>query len=745
MPKHLKAIIKECRHLLEQDLSSQLHSETGVQETALAFLMELSILRCFEEQLWNISSQRLFFSDDNGIRNILASSRKILQSEICFPLNFCELAGITPSIAALKAVIYHLSATISSEEWRFENILGWIYQYFYDDTPEQKRDGRFYTPEPIAEYIVSQVFDTFWDSQEDGRQFSCSLLDLGCGSGVFALWAFDRLYELYKDEHHLPGGVHLNSPDGHHLPGGVHLSNPKDGRHSGSGAHRNIPQQILENHLFLVDNDVWACQIAAINLYLKAKSVDPNCHIRKMNIFCADALRRWENLSPSPNNINKLFTRKYDLVVGNPPYIVVNQLQAPKELIRLYKSYRSAAFKINTFALFIERGIELLKSNGLLGMIVPNTLLTQVYFEPLRKYILNTSKILRILDTKRMFDNAFVENCILLLQRESEAFERTKNAAECVVSTSNGDRKNFQFMPAAPGSLQSTAQIPQHHFEKAPFNMFNVRIDEQVFVLMEKIANGNPTLGEICESHDGVNPGNAKHKLIVAEKLDETCKKVLNGKNIGRYWLKWGGLYVRYNRNLLTKSDNVRWGHQPSLDSAKILTRQTADRIIGTLDNGEYYTTNSIHTTILKDGANGFDLKYLLALLNSKLISFYYRKLFPEDGQVFSQVKLINLRQLPLKPISPEDQNYFIAQVDALLQERKAVEEIGNNKGHDTPEYLADVEMMLCHLRERDEMLDQKVYELYQLSPDEIQTIECELRKEDRNFREKDLKKILSA
>ena len=286
MSKHLKAIVKECRYLLEQELADRLHQgkfqdpgntikepEISVEDTALAFLIELAILRCFEEQIWQIPPQLSTSSDYADILERLFLARKILQSEICVPLTYWDLSRITFSDPTLKTMLHHLIEAISPDEWRMENILGWIYQYFYDHTPEQKQQGKFYTPEPIAEYIVSQVFDAFWDDQTDVR--NCTLLDLGCGSGVFALRAFERLYALY-------------SQDGHHFQSGVHL---------------NIPQQILENHLFLVDNDPWACQIAAINLYLKAKRVEPTCQIRKMNIFCADALQRWEAEIPRQTTV----------------------------------------------------------------------------------------------------------------------------------------------------------------------------------------------------------------------------------------------------------------------------------------------------------------------------------------------------------------------------------------------------------------------------------------------------------
>jgi hypothetical protein len=214
--------------------------------------------------------------------------------------------------------------------------------------------------------------------------------------------------------------------------------------------------------------------------------------------------------------------------------------------------------------------------------------------------------------------------------------------------------------------------------------------------------------------------------LIVTKKFDETCKKILNGKNIGRYWLAWGGLYVRYNRNLLVNGDNVRWGHPPSLNSAKILTRQTADRIIGTFEPGEYYTTNSIHTTILQDGLEkAFHLKYLLALLNSKLLSFYYRKLIAEAGQLFAQVKLVNLRQIPLKQVSLKEQQSFIRCVDGILQ-------MNSQHGGQDPlpkalEIVNRREARLCRLRAKDEFLDERIYALYRLTSEEIDLVERDM------------------
>ena len=720
MIKQLKSIVKECRYVLEHEVSGYLEErawqalnineippDSPKRETALAVLLELATLRCCEEQFEHFTPQLSVSLDPDTFPNIRTCFRKSFQRELGGVLTFFKYSDSRLSPSTLHVLLHHLTESISPDQWRSEHILGWIYQAFHDDTPEQKQHGRFYTPEAVAGAIVSQTFDGLFNGHKERLLENVAILDLGCGAGMFALRAFDRLYGWYQQE--------VASSE-HHLKGDVHLSS--------YGIHLNIPQRILKQHLYLVDNDPWACHIAAINLWLKAKRIDSSCQIRQMNIFCGDALQRWEE--EEVNGLGKLFTRRYDVVMGNPPYYVINQLRAQKALIQLYKSYVSAAFKINTFPLFIERGLGLLKPQGILGMVVPNTIFTQMYFEPLRRHILHTSKILRMLDTKRVFENAFVENCILLLQQESDSRERSGNVIECVLASSNGKGSLPQGTPH---------RIAQHHFEKTPFTMFHLSLTEPVAELIEKLVCGNPRLGEICESHDGVNPGNAKQKLIVSEPVDDTCRKILNGKNIGRYWLRWGGLYVRYNRALLAKGDNVRWGHRAALNSAKILTRQTADRLIGTFDPGDYYVTNSIHTTIIKENIHEFQLKYILALLNSKLLSFYYRKLFPEAGQVFSQVKLINLRQLPLKAISRDDQHEYVKLVDRLLTINASEGQTLQSGDALRPLKSAeDRDLWVCRIREIDDRLDRMLYAVYQLTSAQIRMIEQELGTEIGGF-----------
>src|SRR3989337_2008207 len=87
----------------------------------------------------------------------------------------------------------------------------------------------------------------------------------------------------------------------------------------------------------------------------------------------------------------------FDVVIGNPPYVMLQNLETDYVFDYALKKFNSAKYKIDTYQLFIEQSIKLLKDGGLLGFITPNTFLKNIHSEPLRKFILDNSIINEIL------------------------------------------------------------------------------------------------------------------------------------------------------------------------------------------------------------------------------------------------------------------------------------------------------------------------------------------------------------
>jgi hypothetical protein len=139
---------------------------------------------------------------------------------------------------------------------------------------------------------------------------------------------------------------------------------------------------------------------------------------------------------------------------------------------------------------------------------------------------------------------------------------------------------------------------------------------------------------------------------------------MVRGRNFNRYFIDFENdpKYIEYDRKLLHRPREERLFTCPR----KLLIRQTGDRIISTIDLNKLYAWKSVFV-ILSD-ENKLYLEYLLALLNSSTINYYYQKIVGEGGRVFAQVKGINLDKLPIKIIPVSKQILFKEKVDLILK-----------------------------------------------------------------------------
>ena len=135
----------------------------------------------------------------------------------------------------------------------------------------------------------------------------------------------------------------------------------------------------------------------------------------------------------------------------------------------------------------------------------------------------------------------------------------------------------------------------------------------------------------------------------------------------------------------------------------KIVTRQTADGIIATLDTDQYFSTNSVHTTRAKPTST-LGIRFILGVLNSKVVSFFYRSNYKEKEGAFPQVKVNKLRTIPIPNANAQQQTAIVRLVNKILDARKV-------------DAAADTTAS-------EHELDCLVYALYDLTPDEILIVE---------------------
>ena len=154
-------------------------------------------------------------------------------------------------------------------------------------------------------------------------------------------------------------------------------------------------------------------------------------------------------------------------------------------------------------------------------------------------------------------------------------------------------------------------------------------------------------------------------------------------------------------------------------EKTKIIIRQTSDIIRATIDENNYYNLNNVYN--LEPKNNQYDLKYLLGILNSKLMVYVYQGIVQERKRLFAEIKKVNLDQIPIRKIdfqNPEEKemyNRIISLVDQMLSAKK---QLLVTKTESDKNYLN----RKCE--QLDKEIDQLVYQLYGLTEDEIKIVE---------------------
>ncbi len=379
----------------------------------------------------------------------------------------------------------------------------------------------------------------------------------------------------------------------------------------------------------------------------------------------------------------------FDIVIANPPYIQIKQI--PQSDKKIYQNrFKSAVGRFNVFYFFLELASKLAKVDGLSSFIVPDRILLNTQCVGIRDWLLNEQQIIEIDSfAKEVFESAVVDSILLF-------YKNMINVSDYIY-VKNSVLPNTLF--SKPKSI-----VPITYFNESSNKQFNLSYDPIISDLMKKISSKSVLLGSISETRDGIIQSKIPDILFLKSPLDSDSKPLLFGKDIDRYRLTYHENYVNYKPQEMMKIELKRKGGGLRLrvkeifERNKILTRQTADQIIAMWDDNKYYYSNTLHGTFITD--TKYHPFYVLAILNSKLVTWYYRKSTAEEGKVFAQIKIELLRLLPILKVDSSQQQPFVDLVSRLL-------DINNLD------------------REKTRIqIDWMIYELYELDKTEIDLIE---------------------
>lgn len=651
-------------------------------------------------------------------------------------------------------------------------ILGNIYEQFLgkvirltdshqakiEDKPDVKKAGGvYYTPQYIVNYIVENTIGELLKGKTPNKVSELRILDPACGSGSFLLGAYQKLLDWHVDYY-----SNLEQP-----PKNVIYTDKK-------GIVRLTIQEkkrILLNNIYGVDIDSQAVEVTKLSLLLKVLE-DENKDVLEAqqkliqeralpylgdNIKCGNSLIETdilENDDLEMNNISKInpfdwedeFSEifengGFDAVIGNPPWgasFLDIELEYLKE-----KNSEIVVRMINSFLYFTYVFSKKLSKNGLFGMIVPDVILYQSSYLLLRQYLIKNYYISQLLN---MGMNVF----------------KGVNQPSAIIIFKNKETYNSNIVA---GNFTNISEKPKAILKKSNFNTYNQKLLEYVpsnlfitdnidnYSLLEKIENkSNLTINDILDEDKmqrGASPDYKQAFMIDEEtkrknNLEESHvkKAVFGGFQIKRHYIDYKDTYLIYTtkkdnfstiphicsyikqfkdnitcKEVKTKKHPLYSLHRPRkeeifLKDKKIVGVITADKLIVAVDENKLYATDGVYLF----GTNEkFDPYFVTAILNSKLYTFIYRLYSLENGRILPQVKPVIVKSMPFIDIEIEDQLPFIELSNKLNNLNK---ELSISK---TPIKKRLLEKQIAFT---DKKINQLVYDLYDLTDEEIDIIE---------------------
>jgi adenine-specific DNA-methyltransferase len=306
-------------------------------------------------------------------------------------------------------------------------------------------------------------------------------------------------------------------------------------------------------------------------------------------------------------------------------------------------------------------------------LILPNTFLANEYSLELRNFIIKNFGIAEIYNAGSVFEDASVETVIISLVK-NRSYNKTKII--------NGGKNYFIDL--------------LENVEFTDDKKFLILITSEISSIIKKL-NQNNKLKEYAKTWRGLTTGNDK-KYISNSSNDIAYKPLITGSDINRYGTLINKKFVLYIPEELDRARDERI----FLLNKKLISKFVGDKLCFTIDTNQFYVLNSACVTeILSDNIN---IKYLLGLLNSKLLNFYFSYVFTDYRDSFPLMKSGNIESLPIAIANITDQNKIIKLVSEILDGKM------NSNSIDTTAIEAEI--------------DKLVYQLYDLTTEEIEIIE---------------------
>jgi hypothetical protein len=636
------------------------------------------------------------------------------------------------------------------------DILGHVYEQFLgkvirltaghqakvEDKPEVKKAGGvYYTPTYIVEYIVGQTVGKLLEGKSPRQASKLKILDPACGSGSFLIGAYQKLLDWHRDwylEHEPEKRKEVYQGRG----GGWKLT----------VAER---KRILLNNIYGVDIDPQAVEVTKLSLLLKVLEDESEqslanqmqlFHQRALpdlssNIKCGNSLigpdfyadrqmsitdneERWRvNAFDWEVEFSEIFTGDnpgFDIVIGNPPY---GSNHNEDEKVYFNSEYLHQNYQLDNYQLFMEKSLNsFLRQGGCFGMIIPNPWLTNLLQSNIRKLVLNMTNIKEIVHFMfPVFPKVTVDTEVVILEKNAQRDWKPKVIVYRTLGAAKG---------ADNGEDARVIEHNQQDWIDLDGDVINIFLEEKGRSLVSKCLEKGAKLESAFNINVGIKPyqvgkgrpsqtrGDVDNRVYDSDtRIDAKYRQILRGADINRYVVNPVKIkYIKYGKWLAEPRFSANFDAH-----TKILMRQTGDSLIAAIDMNQMLAMNNMHVLVPK--SEEIDLYCTIGIINSELMNWYYHTLNPEVGEALAEVKKTNIARLPAfiealsndKRIKRITSKISEAVKSIIIQYQEALQA---NSIHDKI-------LIKRQIDATDRYINQLVYELYELTPEEIKIVEA--------------------
>ncbi|MBR4670743.1 MAG: N-6 DNA methylase [Butyrivibrio sp.] len=446
-----------------------------------------------------------------------------------------------------------------------------------------------------------------------------------------------------------------------------------------------LPKDVPLKNIYGCDIDHISVCIARINLALKYRlRSSENADIlmnnlRAMDFLTDDTAGKRAGFKPfSPKN-------GFDIIVGNPPWGYSYSSSDIKKLKKNFPSI-STSTRPESFALFIEKGLSVLKENGMLTFLLPETILGSDMYLSIRKKILENSRVTGISYLGDIFDKVQCPCVILSMVKKRKDLAAPKNDKAISIS----------FYKRMAGITQTDSF--EASSDRLSESSFHILCDNEDYELINKIeSSAHFTLKDKAEFALGIVTGNNKDLLISEHKRG--YEPIAKGSDIEPYVISSPASYIKFDPDSFQQCADKYYYRAKE----RLLYRFISRGPIFAYDDTGLLTLNSANILIPK--VKGYSTLYILCVLNSPVISYYYRYSFKNMKVLRSAIEALPIPKCDRKTMD---------EITGLAKEL-----LISIKNDDPEKDLSSLSLPIIY------EINKKIAYLYGLSPEEYVYI-CE-------------------